>query len=69
MGDVYSQARRVVIWIGESTQVSDDAMQFLKDVVRVSQKKHFRNYSLKRKMRQLYRKWFIHDKNKFRMLV
>lgn len=39
MGDVYSQARRVVLWLGEESTFSDFAISFLKSYHRVLKEK------------------------------
>jgi len=63
MRDVYSKARTVIIWLGEATPDSALAIQLLKDVVRVAQKKHFRDYSMKRIMNKIHRKSPYYTRN------
>jgi hypothetical protein len=52
MGDVYSKATKVIVWLGESTRESDLAIKFIKDFFRISGKSLFRDSTFNRKMRQ-----------------
>jgi hypothetical protein len=55
MGDVYSKARRVILWLGEESTFSDFAISFLKSYHKVLKKKWlgpFRRRRLKEKRKE-----------------
>ena len=56
MGDVYSKARRVILWLGEESNFSDFTISFLKSYHKVLKKKwlgSFRRRRLKEKRKEL----------------
>ena len=56
MGDVYSKARRVILWLGEESTFSDFTISFLKSYHKVLKKKclgPFRDRRLKGKRNEL----------------
>jgi hypothetical protein len=55
MGDVYSKARRVILWLGEESTFSDFTISFLKSYHKVLKKKWlgpFRRRRLKEKRKE-----------------